>query len=132
MPWRLGKLMTPIRIFLYSEIEPSALQAFENVTFMGAWLQNHAFFRLWRRSGHAFQPETGTSFQTIYDSTRALGLVNSQHEFGRLCGRKASWFSSSNSVDCELSLAALITVAKALERLPTNQVLATSELSSSG
>lgn len=61
-------------------------------------------------------------FQTIYDSTRALGLVNTQHEFSRLCGRKASWFSASKSVDRELSLAALITLTKALERLPAEQV----------
>jgi hypothetical protein len=43
------------RIFLYSEIEPTAFHAFESVTFMGAWLQNHAFFRLWRRAGHEFR-----------------------------------------------------------------------------
>ena len=61
-------------------------------------------------------------FQTIYDSTRALGLVNTQHEFSRLCGRKASWFSASKSVDRELSLAALITLTKALERLAAEQV----------
>ena len=61
-------------------------------------------------------------FQTIYDSTRALGLVDTQHEFSRLCGRKASWFSASKSVDRELSLAALITLTKALERLPPDRV----------
>jgi hypothetical protein len=42
------------RIFLYSEINACAFQGFEDVTFMGAWLQNHAFFRLWRRAGHEF------------------------------------------------------------------------------
>jgi hypothetical protein len=61
-------------------------------------------------------------FQTIYDSTRLLGLINTQHEFSRLCGRKASWFSASKSVDRELSLAALITLTKALERLPADRV----------
>ena len=61
-------------------------------------------------------------FQTIYDSTRALGLVNTQHEFSRLCGRKDSWFSASKCVDRELSLAALITLTKALERLSTDHV----------
>jgi hypothetical protein len=61
-------------------------------------------------------------FQTNYESTRALGLVNTQHEFSRLCGRKASWFSASKSVDRELSLAALITLTKALECLPSDQL----------
>lgn len=42
------------RIFIYSEINPSAFEGFETVTFMGAWLQNHAFFRLWRGMGHRF------------------------------------------------------------------------------
>ena len=60
-------------------------------------------------------------FQTIYDATRALGLVNTQQQFSRLCGRKASWFSASKSVDRDLSLAALVTLTKALERLPPDQ-----------
>jgi hypothetical protein len=38
------------------------------------------------------------------------------------CGRKASWFSASKCVDRELSLAALITLTKALERLSTDHV----------
>lgn len=46
---------TDPRIFIYSEINASAFEGFENVTFMGAWLQNHAFFRQWRREGHDFQ-----------------------------------------------------------------------------
>ena len=61
-------------------------------------------------------------FQTIYESTKGLGLVNCQHEFSRLCGRKASWFSASKSVDRELSLAAMITLTKALERMPADEV----------
>ena len=42
------------RLFLYAEINASAFAGFESVTFMGAWLQNHAFFRLWSRLGHGF------------------------------------------------------------------------------
>lgn len=59
-------------------------------------------------------------FQTIYDATKALGLVNTQHEFSRLCGRRDSWFSASKAVDREMSLAALVTLTKAIERLPPN------------
>ncbi len=61
-------------------------------------------------------------FQIIYESTKGLGLVTTQHEFSRLCGRRDSWFSASKCVDRELSLAALITLTKALERLPADQV----------
>ena len=61
-------------------------------------------------------------FQTIYESTKSLGVIKTQDEFSRLCGRKASWFSASKCVDRELSLAALITLTKALERLPVDQV----------
>jgi hypothetical protein len=43
------------RILLYSEMTATAFEGFEDVTFMGAWLQNHAFFRQWRREGHDFQ-----------------------------------------------------------------------------
>jgi hypothetical protein len=43
------------RILLFSEINAKAFEGFDCVTFMGAWLQNHAFFRLWRREGHEFQ-----------------------------------------------------------------------------
>lgn len=61
-------------------------------------------------------------FQTIYDTTRALGLVNTQHEFSRLCGRKDSWFSASKSVNRNLSFSALITLTKALERMPADHI----------
>ena len=57
-------------------------------------------------------------FQTIFDSTRSLGIIKTQNEFSRLCGRKDSWFSASKAVEREMSLAALITLTKALERLP--------------
>jgi hypothetical protein len=61
-------------------------------------------------------------FQTIYDSTRALGVVATQSEFSRLCGRKDSWFSASRAVERDLSIGALITLTKALERLPQDRV----------
>jgi len=61
-------------------------------------------------------------FQIIYESTRSLGVVKTQQEFSRLCGRKDSWFSASKCVNRELSLAALITLTKALERMPTERV----------
>ena len=61
-------------------------------------------------------------FQTIYESTKGLRIVHTQHVFSRLCGRRDSWFSASKSVDRELSLAAVITLTKALERMSADQV----------
>lgn len=66
--------------------------------------------------------QNSTRFQTLYDTTRSLGIVKTQDEFSRLCGRKGSWFSSSKSVDRDVSIAALITLATALERLPAERI----------
>lgn len=61
-------------------------------------------------------------FQTLFDNTRALGIVKTQNEFSRLCGRKDSWFSASLAVDRDLSIGALITLATALERMSTDRI----------
>jgi hypothetical protein len=58
--------------------------------------------------------------QTIYENTRSLGLVTSQYDFGRLCGRKESWFSSCKSSGRPMTVAAMITLAMNLERLPAD------------
>ena len=60
--------------------------------------------------------------QTIFDHTRALGIVKTQNEFSRLCGRKDSWFSASLCVDRDLSIGALITLATSLEKLPKDRI----------
>ena len=61
-------------------------------------------------------------FQTIFDNTRSLGIIKTQNEFSRLCGRKDSWFSASKAVDRDLSIGALITLATALERMPAERI----------
>lgn len=53
------------KLFVYSEINASAFADFETVTFMGAWLQNHAFFRLWTRQGHVFEPHNWLAQQVL-------------------------------------------------------------------
>jgi hypothetical protein len=60
--------------------------------------------------------------QTIYENTRTLGLVESQYAFGRLCGRKESWYSSAKSSDRPMSIAAMITLAMNIERLPADRI----------
>jgi hypothetical protein len=61
-------------------------------------------------------------FQTIFDSTRSLGIIKTQNEFNRLCGRKDSCFSASKAVDRDLSIGALITLATALEHMPAERI----------
>jgi len=56
--------------------------------------------------------------QSIYDTVRSMGLVQSQYEFGKLCGRKQSWLSCAKSMDRQMSIGALVTLAVNLERIP--------------
>ena len=37
---------------------------------------------------------------------KSLGLVKSQYEFSKLCGRKRTWFSANKSIDRPISTAA--------------------------
>lgn len=60
--------------------------------------------------------------QSLYENVRSLGLVQSQYAFARLCGRKDSWYSSAKSSDRPMSIAAMITLAMNLERLPSDRI----------
>ena len=60
--------------------------------------------------------------QSIYDTMRSMGIVKSQYEFGRLCGRKESWLSCAKSENRSMSTAALVSLAVNLERLPPERI----------
>ena len=60
--------------------------------------------------------------QSIYETVRTMGLVQSQYEFGELCGRKQSWFSCAKSTDRQMSMGALVSLAVSLDRMPTDRV----------
>jgi hypothetical protein len=60
--------------------------------------------------------------QSIYETVRSLGIVDSQYEFAFLCGRKYSWFSCAKSTDRQMSIGALVALAVSLERLPPDSV----------
>jgi len=60
--------------------------------------------------------------QSIYETVRTMGLVQSQYEFGELCGRKQSWFSCAKSTDRQMSLGALVSLAVRLDQLPIERV----------
>jgi hypothetical protein len=51
-----------------------------------------------------------------------MGLVESQYEFGELCGRKQSWFSCAKSSDRQMSVGALVSLAVRLDQLPIERV----------
>jgi hypothetical protein len=60
--------------------------------------------------------------QSIYDTIYLLGIVQSQYEFGHLCGREDSWFSSAKSVNRPISTDALVSLAVSLEHLPQDRM----------
>ena len=51
-----------------------------------------------------------------------MGLVQSQYEFGKLCGRKESWFSCAKSTNRQMSIGALVSLAVSLDHMPTGRV----------
>lgn len=44
--------------------------------------------------------------ESLYAVCKSLGLVKSQYEFSKLCGRKRTWFSANKSIDRPISTAA--------------------------
>ena len=52
----------------------------------------------------------------IYQQLHKIGIVKSQYDFSRLCGRKKTWFSSIKSRNRALSVAALYILARNLQR----------------
>ena len=48
--------------------------------------------------------------QALYETCRAMGLVNNQYEFSALCGKQTSWFSAAKSLNRPLSVSALVTL----------------------
>lgn len=60
--------------------------------------------------------------QSIYDTVKALGVVGSQYEFGHLCGREQSWFSCAKSVDRQMTVGAMVSLAVSLQNLPPERV----------
>lgn len=55
------------------------------------------------------------SDQMIYESLHTAGVVRSQYEFSRMCGRCVSWFSSSRCQQREMSAGALANLSISLE-----------------
>lgn len=58
--------------------------------------------------------QTNTSLQILYEKIRSIGLVQTQDDFSRLCGRTPTWFSSLKARRIPLSAAAAITLQSRL------------------
>jgi hypothetical protein len=53
----------------------------------------------------------------LYLTLKSLGLVHSQFDFGNLCGRSKTWYSSIRAKRFQLSVASLTLLSVALDRL---------------
>jgi hypothetical protein len=60
--------------------------------------------------------------QSIYETVKSLGIVKSQYEFGYLCGRDQSWLSCAKSVDRQMSIGAMVSLAVSLQILPPERI----------
>ena len=60
--------------------------------------------------------------QSLYDNCKELGLVQNQHQFSELCGRRTTWFSASKSRDLPISNTAAYTLSVRLRDLAKNDL----------
>ena len=78
---------------------------------------------------------TNTLFlETLFQSCKQLGLVKTQYDFSKLCGRRTTWFSASKSRNLPISSHAAVTLSIRLrryaeERAPRSQRTTIKQLS---
>ena len=73
--------------------------------------------------------------QSIYETCKQMGLVETQYQFSELCGRSGSWFSASKTRDLPISTPAAYTLAIRLKEaahceLPRRMRASANEMSS--
>ena len=61
-------------------------------------------------------------YTVLFETARSLGLADSQYEFSALCGRKQSWFSCAKSVNRNMSIGAMVSLAVSLQNLPPDRI----------
>ena len=69
--------------------------------------------------------KTPTLLTKLFGQCKSLGIVKSQYEFSRLCGRQQSWYSASKCRNVQISTDAAVTLSvmiekRAREELPEN------------
>ena len=65
------------------------------------------------------------SLQSLYDTVKSMGIVTSQYQFGYLCGRDQSWFGCAKSVNRNMTIGALVSLAVSLQNLPPEKIART-------
>jgi hypothetical protein len=60
--------------------------------------------------------------QSIYDTCKSIGIVETQHEFSALCGRGGTWFSAAKAKDAPISTAAAYTLAVRLKQISQTEL----------
>ena len=66
--------------------------------------------------------KTNTIFlESLFQSCKQLGLVETQYDFSKLCGRNTTWFSASKCRNLPISSHAAITLSVRLKRYADEQ-----------
>jgi len=60
--------------------------------------------------------KTPTLLTKLFSQCKSLGLVKSQYEFSRLCGRQQSWYSASKCRNVQISTDAAVTLSVMIEK----------------
>ena len=57
-----------------------------------------------------------TLLTKLFGQCKSLGIVKSQYEFSRLCGRQQSWYSASKCRNVQISTDAAVTLSVMIEK----------------
>ena len=57
-----------------------------------------------------------TLLTKLFGQCKSLGIVKSQYEFSRLCGRRQSWYSASKCRNAKISTEAAVTLSVMIEK----------------
>ena len=57
-----------------------------------------------------------TLLTKLFGQCKRLGIVKSQYEFSRLCGRRQSWYSASKCRNAQISTEAAVTLSVMIEK----------------
>ena len=60
--------------------------------------------------------KTPTLLTKLFGQCKSLGIVKSQYEFSRLCGRQQSWYSASKCRNVQISTDAAVTLSVMIEK----------------
>ncbi len=68
------------------------------------------------------QKQNTPFLQSVYETCKQIGLVETQNQFSELCGRRTSWFSASKTRDLPISTTAAYTLAVRLKQAAEHEL----------